>query len=49
VLDVRVDHGAQRCLLQVLELRHDFGMCLTAHPSLSKSAKGPKAPKEAAT
>ena len=29
VLDVRVDHGAQRLVLQVLELRHDVGVCVT--------------------
>jgi hypothetical protein len=26
VLDVRVDHGPQRLVLQVLELRHDVGL-----------------------
>ena len=28
VLDVRVDHGAERVLLQVRELRHDVRVCV---------------------
>ena len=28
VLDLRLDHGAQRLVLQVLELRHDVGVCI---------------------
>ena len=29
VLDLRVNHGSQRLVLQVLELRHDIGVCMT--------------------
>jgi hypothetical protein len=28
VLDLRLDHGAQRLVLQVRELRHDFRLCV---------------------
>ena len=34
MLDVRVDHGAQRVVLQVLELRHDVGVCVDSRQSL---------------
>ena len=51
VLDVRLDHGPQRLVLQVLELRHDVGMrirqssvgglqSLVAVDSLSRQSTG---------
>ena len=37
VLDVRVDHGAERRLLQVLELRDDVGLCLEVGSKVAKA------------
>ena len=38
MLDLRVDHGAERRLLQVQQLRHDVRLCVAANPPpLAKS------------